>query len=260
MELQDRVALITGSGRGIGRAIAHLFSKQGAAVFLTARTERELSATAGEISGSGGRAGYAAADLTHEAECAHVVGTCHEKFGKIDILVNNAGHYGPVVPVEDYPLAEFDKVIAIHLRAAFLLSKLVLPEMYGRKSGVILNISSLSAKTAYAWGSAYAAAKAGMLGLTRVTAAEGARQGVRVNAICPGPVTETQMSKELGAVLAEKMGVSAEEQLAGFLNGLLQGRAQTADEIARAALFLCSEQSSAMTGQSINVDGGVAFY
>jgi 3-hydroxybutyrate dehydrogenase len=259
MELEGRVALITGSGRGIGRAIATLFAQRGAAVFLTARTEQELDRTAGEISSSGGRAGYAAADLALEAQCAPVIAACREKFGRIDILVNNAGHYGPVVPVEDYPLADFDKVIAVHLRAAFLLSKLVLPEMYARGSGVILNISSLSAKAAYAWGSAYAAAKAGMLGLTRVTAAEGARKGVRVNAICPGPVTETQMSKELGAVLARKMGVSAEEQLADFLDGLLQGRAQTAEEIARAALFLCSEQSSAMTGQSINVDGGVTF-
>ena len=260
MELTGRVALITGSGRGIGRAIAHLFAKEGAAVFLTARTEEELSATAREVSSNGGRAAFATANLAQEAECMHVVAVCREKFGRIDILVNNAGHYGPVVPVEEYPLAEFDKVIAIHLRAAFLLSKLILPEMYTRKFGVILNISSLSAKAAYAWGSAYAAAKAGMLGLTRVTAAEGARKGVRVNAICPGPVTETQMSKDLGAVLAKKIGVSAEEQLAGFLNGLLQGRGQTAEEIARAALFLCSEQSSAMTGQSINVDGGVAFY
>jgi len=260
MELQDRVALITGSGRGIGRAIAQLFAKEGAAVFLTARTEKELSATAAEISSKGGRVAYATADLTLETPCAHVVAACREKFGRIDTLVNNAGHYGPVVPVEDYPLGEFDKVIAVHLRAAFLLSKLVLPEMYARQSGVILNISSLSAKSAYAWGSAYAAAKAGMLGLTRVTAAEGARKGVRVNAICPGPVTETRMSKDLGAVLAKKMGVSEKEQLAGFLNGLLQGRAQTAAEIAQAALFLCCERSSAMTGQSINVDGGVAFY
>lgn len=260
MELKDRVALITGSGRGIGRAIAHLFAKEGAAVFLTARTEKELAATGQEITSGGGRASHAAADLSQQAHCAHVVAAAREKFGRIDILVNNAGHYGPVVPVEDYPLAEFDKVIAVHLRAAFLLSKLVLPEMYARKSGVILNISSLSAKAAFSWGSAYAAAKAGMLGLTRVTAAEAARKGVRVNALCPGPVTETQMSKELGAVLAKKMGVSAEEQLAGFLNGLLQGRGQTAEEIARAALFLCSDQSSAMTGQSINVDGGAAFY
>jgi len=260
MLLQNQAALITGSGRGIGRAIAQLFAKEGAAVFLTARTESELAATAKEITQSGGRAAYAIADLTREADCARIVASAQQKFGSIDILVNNAGHYGPVVAVEDYPLAEFDNVIAVHLRAAFLLSKLVLPEMYARQSGIILNISSLSAKTAYAWGSAYAAAKAGMLGLTRVTAAEAARKGVRVNAICPGPVTETQMSKELGATLAKKLNVSAEEQLAGFLNGLLQGRGQTAAEIAQAALFLCSDQSSAMTGQSINVDGGVAFY
>ncbi len=239
MLLKDQVAVISGSGRGIGRAIAHLFAKEGAAVFLAARTEKELSETAAEITSKGGRAAYAPGDLTLEAQCSHIVAAAREKFGRIDILVNNAGHYGPVVPVEDYPLAEFDKVIAVHLRATFLLSKLVLPE---------------------SWGSAYAAAKAGMLGLTRVTAAEGARKGVRVNAICPGPVTETRMSKDLGAVLAKKMGVNEQEQLAGFLNGLLQGRAQTASEIARAALFLCSEQSSAMTGQSINVDGGAAFY
>jgi 3-hydroxybutyrate dehydrogenase len=260
MLLQNQVALVTGSGRGIGRAIARLFAQEGAAVFLTARTEKELAAVAKEISENGGRAEYAMADLTQDAACAHVIAAAREKFGKIDILVNNAGHYGPVVPVEEYPLAEFDRVIAVHLRAAFLLSKLVLPEMYARGSAVILNISSLSAKAAFSWGSGYAAAKAGILGLTRVTAAEAARKGVRVNAICPGPVTETQMSKELGTDLAKRLGVSEKEQLAGFLNSLLQGRAQTADEIAHAALFLCSDQSSAMTGQSINVDGGVAFY
>ncbi len=157
-------------------------------------------------------------------------------------------------------MGDFDAVLAVHLRGAFLLSRLVLPEMYARKSGVILNVSSVSAKAAFAWGSAYAAAKAGLLGLTRVTAAEAARKGVRVNAICPGPVAETRMSKELGEVLAKKLGQSSEEQLAQFLKGVLQGRPQTTDEIARAALFLCSEQSSAITGQALNVDGGMAFY
>jgi NAD(P)-dependent dehydrogenase (short-subunit alcohol dehydrogenase family) len=260
--LENRVALVTGSGRGIGRAIARLFANEGATVFLTARTEIELSATAAEINSAthNHQAAFVTADLTHEADCTRVVAAAREKFGRIDILINNAGHYGPVVPVEEYPLAEFDRVIAVHLRAAFLLSKLVLPEMYDRGSGVILNISSLSAKSAFGWGSAYAAAKAGLLGLTRVTAAEAARKGVRVNALCPGPVTETIMSKELGATLARKLGVSPEEQLAGFLGTLLQGRGQTADEIARAALFLCSDQSSAITGQSINVDGGAAFF
>jgi 3-hydroxybutyrate dehydrogenase len=268
MLLENQVALITGSGRGIGRAIARLFAEEGARVFLTARTEAELASTAAEINGRKSDreescaelAALATGDLVREVDCNRVVAATRKKFGRIDILVNNAGHYGPVVPVEEYPLAEFDKVISVHLRAAFLLSKLVLPEMYARGSGVILNISSLSAKSAFSWGSAYAAAKAGMLGLTRVNAAEAGRKGVRVNALCPGPVTETIMSKDLGAVLAKKLGVSPQEQLAGFLSSLLQGRAQTADEIARAALFLCSDQSSAITGQAINVDGGGAFF
>jgi len=259
MLLKNQVALITGSGRGIGRAIARLFASEGASVFLTARTHAELASTTEKINQSG-KAAFVTADLTSALDCARVVGAARKKFRRVDILVNNAGHYGPVVPVEDYPLAEFDNVIAVHLRAAFLLSQLVLPEMYARGSGVILNISSLSAKSAFAWGSAYAAAKAGMLGLTRVTAAEAGRKGVRVNALCPGPVTETVMSKKLGATLAKKMGVSQKVQLEGFLSTLLQGRAQTADEIAKAALFLCSEQSSAITGQSINVDGGAAFF
>ncbi len=260
MLLENQVALVTGSGRGIGRAIARLFAKEGASVFLAARTEAELRGSAAEITVAGGRAAYAVADLSQEAGCMSVVAECRKKLGAVTILVNNAGHYGPVLPVENYPLAEFDAILSIHLRAAFLLSKLTLPEMYARGSGVILNISSLSAKTAFSWGSAYAAAKAGLLGLTRVTAAEAARKGVRVNAICPGPVTETKMSKDLGGELSRILGISPEVQLEGFLSQLLQGRAQTAEEIARAALFLCSHQSSAITGQSLNVDGGMAFY
>jgi NAD(P)-dependent dehydrogenase (short-subunit alcohol dehydrogenase family) len=260
MLLENKVALITGSGRGIGHAIAQLFAKEGASVFLTARTEAELAATAKEITAAGGKAAFVTADLTRASDAEKVVAAARERFGRVDILVNNAGHYGPVVPVEDYPLEEFDKVIAVHLRAAFLLSKLVLPGMYARKSGVILHISSISAKNAYGWGSAYAAAKAGMLGLTRVMAAEASRRGVRVNAICPGPVTETVMSRELGNTLAKKLGVSPEEQLKRFLSSLLQGRGQTAMEIAQAALFLCSDMSSAIVGQSLNVDGGAVFF
>jgi NAD(P)-dependent dehydrogenase (short-subunit alcohol dehydrogenase family) len=260
MLLPNKVAVITGSGRGIGRAMAKLFAQEGATVFLSARTESELTATAEEIACANGITAYLTADLTAEPDCARLMAAAREKFGRVDILVNNAGHYGPVLPVEEYPLEEFDKVLAVHLRAAFILSKLVLPEMYARKSGVILNISSLSAKSAFGWGSAYAAAKAGLLGLTRVMAAEAARQGVRVNAICPGPVTETEMSKQLGKTLAERLNVSPEEQLKGFLSSILQGRGQTAMEIAQAALFLCSEMSSAIVGQSINVDGGAAFF
>src|SRR6201994_3135508 len=267
--LQDKVALVTGSGRGIGRAIARLFAAEGASVFLTARTESELKITAGEINSAVASAGvadtaahaaYLVADLARADDCTRVFTEARNRFGRVDILVNNAGHYGPVVPVEEYPLDDFENVLNVHLRAAFLLTKAALPEMYERGSGVILNISSLSAKSAFGWSPAYAAAKAGMLGLTRVTAAEAARKGVRVNALCPGPVTETVMSKELGNTLAKRLNVSPEDQLAGFLNSILQGRGQTANEIARAALFLCSDQSSAITGQSINVDGGAAYF
>ena len=260
MLLTGQVAVITGGGRGIGRAIALKFAGEGAAVVVAARTKSEIEAVAKEIRDAGGRAAAVPADVAEEKHCEHLIRASEAQFGRVDILVNNAGEYGPVKPVEEINPAEWDRVIAVHLRGAYLLTRLALPGMYARGSGVILNISSLSAKSAFGWGSPYAAAKAGMLGLTRVTAAEAARKGVRVNAICPGPVTETKMSKDLGQSLAERMGVSAEDQLKGSLNAVLQGRGQTANEIAAAALFLCSGQASAITGQSLNVDGGTAFY
>jgi NAD(P)-dependent dehydrogenase (short-subunit alcohol dehydrogenase family) len=260
MLLTGKVAVITGGGRGIGRAIALKFAAEGAAVVAAARTKSEIEGVAREIRNSGGRAAAVPADVADEKQCEDLIHEAKSQFGKVDLLVNNAGEYGPVKPVEEITPVEWDRVIAVHLRGAYLLTRLVLPEMYARGSGVILNISSLSAKSAFGWGSPYAAAKAGMLGLTRVAAAEAARKGVRVNAICPGPVTETKMSKDLGQTLADRLGVSKEEQLSGFLNTILQGRGQTANEIANAALFLCSDQASAITGQALNVDGGAAFY
>src|SRR6202035_744123 len=115
MLLENKVALITGSGRGIGRAMAKLFAKEGAAIFLTARTEKELEAVAEEIAADGGKAGFATADLTKVADCGRVFAAAEKQFGRLDILVNNAGHYGPVVPVEEYPLEVFEKVIHVHL-------------------------------------------------------------------------------------------------------------------------------------------------
>jgi NAD(P)-dependent dehydrogenase (short-subunit alcohol dehydrogenase family) len=232
MLLSGKVAVITGGGRGIGRAIALKFAGEGAAIMVAARTQSQIDAVAKEISDAGGRAAAVTADVAEEKHCERLLRAAESQFGRVDI----------------------------HLRGSYLLTRLVLPGMYARGSGVILNISSLSAKSAFGWGSPYAAAKAGMLGLTRVSAAEAARKGVRVNAICPGPVTETKMSKDLGKTLAERLGVSPEKQLAGFLETVLQGRGQTADEIAAAALFLCSDHASAITGQSLNVDGGTAFY
>ena len=260
MLLTEKIAVITGGGRGIGRAIALKFAAEGAAVVVAARTVSEIDAVAREVRDAGGRALAVAADVADEKQCNRLMLEAAAQFGRVDILVNNAGEYGPVKPIEEITPAEWDRVVAVHLRGSYLLTRLALPGMYARGSGAILNISSLSAKSAFGWGSPYASAKAGMLGMTRVVAAEAARKGVRVNAICPGPVTETKMSKDLGQTLAERLGVSKEDQLKGFLNTILQGRGQMANEIAAAALFLCSDAASAITGQALNVDGGAAFY
>jgi 3-hydroxybutyrate dehydrogenase len=260
MQLAEKVAIVTGAGRGIGRAIARRFAAEGAAVLLAARTAEELKTTAAEITEAGGRAAWFAADVSRESDCEGIFRAAREKFGGADILVNNAGIYGPVKPIEEIMPAEWDAVVTSNLRGAFLLTRLLLPEFYARGSGVILNISSVSAKAAFGWGAAYAAAKAALLGLTRTTAAEGAQRGVRANAICPGPVPDTKMSQELGRGLAGRAGRDADEMFKDLLKGILQGRPQTVDEIAAAALFLISDQSSAITGQALNVDGGMLFY
>jgi NAD(P)-dependent dehydrogenase (short-subunit alcohol dehydrogenase family) len=259
MLLKGKVAIVTGGGRGIGRAIARRFSSEGAAVVIAARTAEQLASTAREIDSAGGRVAWATADVSRETDAARIMETARKTFGGVDILVNNAGIYGPVKPIEEITVEEWDSVIAVHLRGGFLMTRVALPEMYSRGAGAILNISSVAARTAIPWGAAYAAAKAGLLALTRTTAAEGAQRGVRVNALLPGPVPETEMSQGLGQALSARTGIDAEVMFKDFLKGILQGRPQTADEIAAAALFLVSDQASAITGQALSVDGGMSF-
>ena len=259
MLLKDRRAIITGGGRGIGRAIARRFAQEGATVLVAARTASEVNAVAEEIRTAGGKAARVAADVSRQDGCERVYRTALEEFGGVDLLVNNAGVLGPVRAVHEITAEEWDSVLAVNLRSAFLLARLVLPDMLERKHGAILNISSVAGKGAFGFNGPYAASKAAMLALTRTLAAETGRKGVRVNAICPGPVPETQMSQELGIRLGERFGRKPEEILEGAVRGILQGRAQTAEEVAAAAVFLCSEQASAITGQAINVDGGMVF-
>ena len=260
MRLVGRAAIVTGSGRGIGRAIALRFALEGALVLVTARTESEIRGVAEEIAKAGGKAAFVAADVATERGCEMIVRMAQEKFGGVHILVNNAGIYGPVKAVEEILPEHWDEVISANLRSAFLMSRLVLPEMYARGSGAILNISSVAGKAAFGLNAPYAASKAGMNGLTRTLASEAARKGVRVNGISPGPVTETIMSQELGRALAERFHADSDALLKQALEGILQGRPQTAGEIAAAAVFLVSEESTAITGQILNVDGGMAFY
>jgi NAD(P)-dependent dehydrogenase (short-subunit alcohol dehydrogenase family) len=260
MLLTEKVAVITGGGRGIGRAIAKKFAAEGASVVVTARSQKEIDEVSKEIRTGGGKATSVVADVSHDKDCEEIVNSARKTFGAIHILVNNAGVLGPVNPVEKITPAEWDDVMAVNLRGPFLLSRLVLSEMYERGSGAILNIVSIAAKAAFQLNAPYAASKAGLIGLTHTLAAEAARKGVRVNALSPGPVPETKMSQELGRQLADYFKADSEQLFKQMLQGILQGRPQTADEIASAALFLVSDQSSAITGQTLNVDGGMAFY
>jgi len=259
MLLQGQTAIVTGGGRGIGRAIARRFASEGAAVVVTARTEAEIQQVVAEIEKTGGRASAVTADLAREADSEKIIRAARG-LGAIHILVNNAATYGPVQPIERWSVQEWDQVMAVNLRAPMLLSRLVLPEMYERKAGSILNISTVGAKVAFGLSAAYTASKAGLIGLTRVLAAEGARKGVRVNALCPGPVTETRMSQDLTREFSAYFQSGTDETVKRMVEGILQGRPQTAEEVASAALFLVSDQARAITGQTLNVDGGMVFY
>lgn len=260
MLLAGQVTIITGGGRGIGRAIALGFAREGSSVLLAARTQTQVDSVAAELKSEGHKAAAVAADVSQESGCQVIVEAAQKQFGRIDILVNNAGVLGPVKAAEETSPKEWDEVIAVNLRGPFLLSRLVLPEMYRRGSGAIINISSVAAKAAFQWNSPYAASKAGLVGFTRTLAAEAARKGVRVNAICPGPVPETEMSQTLGNALADRLHADPDALFKGFLEQILQGKPQTAADVADAALFLASSQSAAITGQTLNVDGGMSFY
>ncbi|HEY4682116.1 MAG TPA: SDR family NAD(P)-dependent oxidoreductase [Candidatus Acidoferrales bacterium] len=260
MKLQGKVALITGGGRGIGRAIALRFAREGAAVMVTSRTAPELEKVVHEILRAGGKAAGMAADVASESDVQKVVTATRAQLGPIDVLVNNAGIYGPLDNVENILLEDFDRVIAVNLRGAFLFIRLVIPEMKKRKGGAIINISSVSGKHAFAFNAAYGASKAGLLALTRTVAAEAGIDGVRVNALCPGVIEKTKMYEEVGEKLTARLAVSPEQLDKSTRESILLRRPQLPEEVAGAALFLASQDSSAITGQAINVDGGFVFY
>lgn len=260
MKLEGKVALVTGGGRGIGRAIAIRFAREGAAVMVTSRTAGELERVVQEIMREGGKAASISGDASRENDVHRIVAATRAQFGPVDVLVNNAGIYGPVDFVENISPEDFDRVVAANLRSAFLFIRVVLPEMKQRKAGVIINVSSVSGKQAYTFNAAYGASKAALLALTRTVAAEAAADGVRANALCPGVIEKTRMYDELGEKLTAKLGISLAQLDQSTRGTILLGRPQLPEEVAGAALFLASDASSAITGQAINVDGGSVFY
>src|SRR5580765_6150937 len=189
-QLANRVALVTGAGRGIGRAIALAFAAEGAKVALTARTVGELDKVGGEIRSAGGTALALPADLSDRSVPANVIAEVQRSLGPIEILVNNAGVGSSANPrpIIDFDDDFWDLSLAVNLTAPYLLSKAVLPGMLSRRWGRIITIASINSKTGSLHGAAYAASKHGVLGLMRTLAMEVADQGITVNCICPGPV------------------------------------------------------------------------
>jgi NAD(P)-dependent dehydrogenase (short-subunit alcohol dehydrogenase family) len=254
-KLQDRVALVTGGGRGIGRAIALALAHEGARVAVTARTAAELQEVGKAIVTQGGRALALTADLADRGAVRQVVAAVAEALGPVEILVNNAGlgssaNPQPVVSFDD---DFWDRTLAVNLTAPFLLCKAVLPAMLDRRWGRIINVASINGKIGSFHGAAYAASKHGLLGLTRTLALEVARDGITVNALCPGPV-RTVMNDRRIAYDAARRGVSFEEQEASLTP---VGRRLGPEEVAPLAVYLASEDARMVTGQAWNVCGGM---
>ena len=249
MRLKDKVALITGGTSGIGQACALLFAREGAKVAITGRNESRGHAVTATILKAGGNAIFLRTDVRHAAECQRAVDETLKSFGRVDILFNNAGIFYPQTTLECSE-EEWDLQIDVNLKGTFLMSKCALPTMIAQGSGVIINNSS-------GWGLvggdkavAYCASKGGVVLLTKAMAVDHGGQGIRVNCICPGDVDTPMLPED-----AKMRGLDWKTYLAGCENRPM-GRIGTPEEIAKAVLFLASDDSSFMTGAALVVDGG----
>jgi 3-hydroxybutyrate dehydrogenase len=256
--LENRIALITGGGRGIGRAIALAFAREGAKVVLAARTAQQVEETAAEI-GNEETALPLVCDVSDVASVQLLFANVTVKFGRgPDILVNNAGI------AESAPLAKtgddlWHRHLAINLTGTFYCTRAALPEMLERGWGRVINVASIAGKTGAPYIAAYAASKHGVLGLTRSVALEVAAKGITVNAICPGYVDTDMTTRGIENVIA-KTGRSADQALEVIKKMSPQNRLITVEEVAALALLLASEEGRGINGQAINIDGGTVLF
>jgi len=257
MKLAGQVAIVVGSGRGIGETIARTFAREGAAIALVdlAKMKAELERIAQEISQNGGKAVAIVADCTDDIQVKKMVDETERRWGKIDILVNSAGLRGPLVPVQDITEEEWDTVLDVNLKAVFLCCRAVLKVMMQQKSGSIVSISGTAGKEGMALRGSLCAAKWGLLGLTQTIAKEAGPSGIRANIICPGGMDEPEL-RDMYAERAKGLGMEFSQLEKSVLELTPLRKYAKHDEVAKAALFLASSDSSHTTGESLNVSGG----
>ncbi len=256
MKLQNKVALVTGAARGIGAAIARRYVEEGARVAIADLQLDAAKATAEELSALGPDSAMGIAmDVTDEGQVSQGVAEVVETWGGVDILVSNAG-IQVVHRLEEFPFADWKKMIAIHLDGAFLTSKACIPHMKARGGGAVILMGSVHSKEASPLKSAYVTAKHGLLGLARVISKEGAANGIRANVVCPGFVRTPLVDKQIPEQ-ARELGISENEVVKRImLGGTVDGEFTTVEDVAEVALFFAAFPSNALSGQSLLVSHG----
>jgi NAD(P)-dependent dehydrogenase (short-subunit alcohol dehydrogenase family) len=242
--LAGKVAIITGASRGIGAAAARAFAAAGAAVVLAARDESALTLVAEEITAGGGRALVVPTDVGDPGAVERLVGKTTEAFGRLDGAFNNAGAGHMPKPLADVAVDDFDSVVRTHLRGVFLCMKYEIPAMLASGGGAIVNMSSGAGLRGVRGIGAYVASKHGIIGLTKSAALDYATQGIRVNAVAPGPIASKRLTR------------LSDEQLSPVARAVPMQRVGRPEEVAAAAIWLCSDQASFITGATIPIDGG----
>ena len=248
------VVFVTGAGRGVGRAIALRFAREGHPVAVAGRTESFLQEVAAEIEDARGSALPIVCDVTDRDAVIRATSEATERLGPIDVLVNNAGiaSSAPFATMDD---ELWRQMLDVNLTGTYLCMRAVVPGMFARRRGRVINIASIAGRTGFAYTAAYCAAKHGVLGLTRAVALEAASRGVTINAICPGWV-DTDMTVGSIARIVEKTGRSAADARDALERMSPQNRLIAPEEVAALALFLASPDAHGINGQALSVDGG----
>ena len=255
MRLKDKVAIITGGGSGIGRAISLAFAAEGAIVVVTGRTFVKLKEVADDINSKGGTARAIAANIADEINVKEMVARAVKEYGQIDVLVNNAGIPGPTVNIADMELDKWNEVLSINLTGAMLCSREVLANMIVRKRGSIINISSVGGMSGFPMRSPYCVSKMGIIGLTETMAIEVGDYNIRVNCISPGAVRGDRVLNAAQAK-GKALGIHYEKVLERLTKDYSLKRLIEPSEIATAAVFLSSDDASAITGHTLVVSCG----